>query len=119
MEEKRRFLRVDLCAEVMYSVLPMQAPLGRSESRDIGEGGICFLMDERVDVGTVLHLKIRLPDVNRTYIETLAKVVWQKEEGDKYLTGVEFRESDSFKQINVSAFIMKFIKDLESYYEPS
>lgn len=107
-----------MCAEVEYEILPMQAPVCKSESENLCGGGICFLMDKKINPGTVLHLKFWLPDVNRTQIETLAKVVWQKEMDGKYLTGVEFRDEDIFKQVNVSAFIMKFIKELESYYEP-
>ncbi|MEI6631292.1 MAG: PilZ domain-containing protein, partial [bacterium] len=52
-----------------------------SVTRDISAGGMLFVSNEPLDIGSILEMKIELPD-NEEPIECLARVVRIDEAGD-------------------------------------
>lgn len=85
--EQRTSKRVELVTDVKYSVLvPSQSGL----IKNISEGGLCLLLDERLPKGSILRVEFNLPGEKPSHIEALVKVIWQKAGEDKFLTGVKF-----------------------------
>lgn len=114
MEEKRKFVRIDLCIEVTYEILPMF--IGKGEGKNLSEGGLCFLTEKVLENNTALLLKFNLPDSENTHIECTGRVIWQKIGDTGYLTGIEFLKSgDFFKQLKIQRFVSDYFKDVEKY----
>ena len=116
MEERRRYVRIDLCTQVEYEILPMQSPF-KAESKNISAGGLCLLADREISPGTILRLKFYLPDKEKTYVESLGRVVWQKKENGGYLTGIEFKNISPHLELKLSMFVLNFLKEIENYSE--
>ena len=87
-KEKREFERKELSIEVKYSVLHPSYESGLA--RNISQGGVCILIDRNLKKESILRLEFTLPGENPEHIEVLGKVVWQKKEDDKFLTGIKF-----------------------------
>ena len=118
MEERRKYVRVDLCTQVKFEILPMHSPL-KAESKNISAGGLCLLVDREIPPGTILHLKFYLPDEEKTYVESLGRVVWQKKESEGYLTGIEFKNINPHLELKVNMFVLNFLKEMENYLKSS
>lgn len=114
MEEKRKYIRIDLCIEVAYEILPMHQGIFSAKSKNISEGGMCFLTYSIIPSGSILRLKFCIPDEARTIIECLARVIWQKEIDKGFLTGIEFRDKDINLQMKLGVFVLKFLKKIET-----
>lgn len=113
MEEKRRTVRIDLCMDVTYEILPMCQGMFPCMARNISEGGMCFLSRNEVVIASIIRLRFILPDEARTRMECLARIVWQKKVDTGYLVGIEFRDQDLKIQIKIGVFVLKFNKELE------
>lgn len=114
MEDRRKFVRIDLCIEVSFEVLPMV--LGKGESVNLSGGGLCFTTEKELVNNAVLLLKFNLPDAEKTHIECTGKVIWQKISDQGYLTGIEFlKESDFFKQLKIQKFVADYFRQVEQY----
>ena len=87
-KEKREFERKELNVEVRCSVLHPSYESGLA--RNISQSGICISIDRNLKKESILRLEFTLPGENPEYIEVLGKVVWQKKEDDKFLTGIKF-----------------------------
>ena len=111
MEERRKFIRLDLCIEISYEVLPMD--LGKAESKNISEGGLCFLTDKILKNNTALLLKFNLLCPEKTHIECTGRVMWQKIDDKGYLTGVEFLSSDISNQLIIQKFVSDYLRRTE------
>jgi c-di-GMP-binding flagellar brake protein YcgR len=118
MEERRKYLRLDLCTEVEYEILPMHISF-LGETKNISAGGMCFLADREFKLDSALRLRFFLPDRERTFIESLARVVWQKKTDRGFLTGIEFRNLSPHLELRLNIFVLNFLKEVESYQEPS
>jgi len=116
MKERRRYVRIDLCTQVEYEILPMQLPL-KAETKDISAGGLCLLVDREMQPGTILHLKFYLPDKEKTYVESLGRVVWQRKKNGGYLTGIEFKNISPYLELKLNMFVLSFLKEMEDYLE--
>jgi hypothetical protein len=81
---KRNYDRLDFIREVQYKVL--RRPFTCVFSQNISAKGMCLLLDDEFNPGTVLELNFNIPGQKTKTISTYSKVVWQKD----YLTGVEF-----------------------------
>lgn len=75
MEEKRKFLRVRTDFGLKYKIKDSPSPLIKAVSVNIGEGGIMMKISEKLDIGTILELKITLFSPHVT-ISTLTRVVY-------------------------------------------
>jgi len=119
MRERRRYVRVDLCTQVEYEILPMQMSPSQGETKNISAGGLCLLADKKMSPDTILHLKFYLPDKDKTYVETLGRVVWQKKVEEGYLTGIEFKNINPHLELKLSMFVLNFLKEIKEYSEPT
>jgi len=81
---KRTHDRLDFIEKVHYKLL--KQPYQSIFSQNISAMGMCLLLDEEVNPGTILELNFDMPGQEIETISTYSKVVWQRD----YLTGVEF-----------------------------
>ncbi len=115
MQDHRKFLRVDICTEVEYQILPLNSVF-KSRTKNISRNGLCFLTKDELKVGTLLLLKFYLPDKEKTQIECVGRVIWQKKaDNTGYFTGVEFRDLDVEKELKILLFILQYLKEIEEY----
>lgn len=86
--DRRRAGRVDLKTTVKYSLV---TPSFESALiRNISSTGLCILINRKLPEGSVLRVEFQLPGDKPENIEALARVVWQRQEGEDLLTGVKF-----------------------------
>ena len=95
--ERRRFLRVGANFVLSYYIIPGQVQKSdMTMTRNVSLGGICFTTDKNFPVGTLLHLTLRLPKVDKL-IEVIGEVVYIKQEKNKKLLfdiGVKFLKAE-------------------------
>ncbi len=115
MEERRRYVRIDLCIEVEYKVLREEKVSGGAKSKNISEGGMCFLARDKLKKNTLLALKFHLPDRKISVIDCKGKVIWQSKEGEGYLTGIEFIDLDTNSRFLIKTFVSRFMSELLDY----
>lgn len=66
-------------------------PMTWSEGVNISYGGLAFSVNQCLDINDVIQL--RIPTVDPPF-EAHARVAWCKPDGDAFLVGVEFLDSD-------------------------
>lgn len=77
--ERRRFVRVSGNFVVSYTdVTTQETKSDITQTKNISLGGILFTTDREFPLGTILKIKLRLPD-SREYINLKVKVVGSKE----------------------------------------
>ena len=76
-QERRRFVRLDTTLPVTYRVLP-SSTAQVATTKDIGGGGICVFLTQRLSVGTPLEIEVRLPN-RPTPVCLTGEVVWCEE----------------------------------------
>ncbi len=86
--ERRSSQRVELISNVTYSVVMPSYQTGLI--RDISEGGLCLMLPQPLASGTILNVEFDLHGEQSEHIKALVRVVWQKQEADKFQTGVKF-----------------------------
>lgn len=86
--ERRRFEREELNTEVKYTVL--FPSIHKGIARNISQGGLCLLINEQLNKGSILRVEFALPEEAAAHIEAVVKVMWQRRQGDKFLTGLQF-----------------------------
>lgn len=107
--ERRRFPRLAVSLIVDYSV-SKTASIARAQTRDISAGGICLVVYEDIKAGTVLELKIYLPD-NASPIAAKGKVIWKTEfsfssdSKSRFDMGIEFSEIGESDRQKISLYI--------------
>ncbi|NQS99516.1 MAG: PilZ domain-containing protein [Candidatus Omnitrophica bacterium] len=115
MQERRHFPRLVAAVDVEYKVLPEGArPQTETVTKNIGAGGICLIVYEKVEVGRILNLKLHLPDTNLV-VQAKGKVLWssyftmERDARDRYDLGIEFTEISESDQQKLSLYIFKLI----------
>lgn len=110
--EQRKFVRVNkevsfawrkLQPEEVKSLLPVI-----SRTVNISAGGLQFISDELLTIGTYLDIELYLPDFT---IETLAKVVHAgrvETEKDKYRIGLQFINLPKDVELELKSYLEKF-----------
>lgn len=85
-KERRKHTRLQKILDVSYTV--RKKPFLKSSARttDISEGGMKIVLDEKLPTGTILELKVPLPDSKGTQ-DIEAEVVWSEESPDKSSSG--------------------------------
>ena len=65
---------------------------------DLTTGGALLIADRELEIGTILHLRMDLPDgfANKDHLEFNAKVVWHRPDDDPdfFKTGLKLSEID-------------------------
>lgn len=115
-EEKRKFLRVRADFGVQYKIKDSDSPPIKAVSVNIGERGIMMKIPKKLDIGTILKLKITLPLPHVT-ISTLARVVYVLDnywdEYPPYRCGVEFLELKEKDREAIRKFVNETIAKLD------
>jgi c-di-GMP-binding flagellar brake protein YcgR len=114
-EEKRKFLRVRTDFGIKYKIKDSDSPLIKAVSINIGEGGIMMKIAKKLDIGTILELKITLPSPYLT-ISTLGRVIYVLDnywdEYPPYRCGVEFLELKKKDKELIRKFVNETIAKL-------
>jgi len=97
--ERRKFIRIKGSFVISYSdISSVQAKSDISQTKDVSLGGILFTTDRKFEVGTILRIKLKLPE-SPDYLKVKVKVVGSRERAKNilYETRVRFisiREED-------------------------
>lgn len=105
--EKRRTKRVGSLLPIQYKNLRRIAdPAGRSISRNISEGGVCFSSNDFISLACRLVVEITLPTVTKP-IKAISKVAWIR----KSASGNEYELGNQFLDITKEdkAYIVDFV----------
>lgn len=96
-KERRKHVRFKKTIDVYYTVRKKPFLKNNARTADISEGGIKIVLDEKLAKGTILELKISIPNSNRTQ-DVEGEIVWSEEAPDKpasgkriFYSGVKFR----------------------------
>lgn len=96
MENRRKFVRLNMLADVFYKKRSFLRMKKLSAVKNISKGGICLIAYEDLKKGDLLDLKIYLSDDKRS-ITGIGRVAWTKEfvigdvfKGKRLDVGVEF-----------------------------
>lgn len=90
-EERRQHKRMEKNLEVEYSV-EKKPHLKNGKTVNISEGGMKLRLDEKLAKGTIVDLKIYMPENNKT-IEVEGEVSWTKECDGRDASGKRFFHS--------------------------
>lgn len=75
--ERRKFVRFKQALEVSYLV-KKKSSIKNGKSVDLSEGGMKLLLDEKLAKGTIINLRIGIPETRQT-AEAEGEVVWCEE----------------------------------------
>ncbi|MBU1121262.1 MAG: PilZ domain-containing protein [Candidatus Omnitrophica bacterium] len=113
MEETRKFVRIDWPVLVQYKTL--EEPFTKDEiiGKNVSEGGVSFIVYERLLKGTKLDMQIQTP-FDSLPIFSKAKVSWIRNVGEehekKFEIGVEFTKVDPKDTTRLKKYIDNEIK---------
>lgn len=101
--DQREFVRVPNCSEVAYTTAS-SGKKKKSEVKDISQSGICFIVEENLEVGTVIDVSLTLEHLDYCFVAK-GVVRWVNEivKNRRYEAGVKFidlPEPDVRKLIN-------------------
>ena len=88
-KDEREYLRHSVNVPLEVTTLP-SSPRTTRQGINLSYGGLSFLMEECLDSGQIIHL--RIPTIDPPF-DANARVVWCRAEGDAWLVGVEFLDS--------------------------
>ena len=115
-KERRRFPRVRADFGVQYKIKDSDSPPIKAISVNIGKKGIMIKIPKKLDIGTLLELKITLPSPHVT-ISTLGRVVYVLDnywdEYPPYRCGVEFLELKEKDREAIRKFVNEAIAKLD------
>lgn len=93
MQERRKYVRLNVCLDVSYTIEGREGSYYKSITRNISPNGARFAVIEQLPKGTVLCINIKIPTRTEP-IPVKARIVWSKKEDikqkDMYDTGLEF-----------------------------
>lgn len=108
MGEKRKFIRLNKKFKIEYHLHKKKTSSLISVSENIGQGGICLILNEQIEKNTEIELRFYLPEF-KELIACEGRVVWQNEvaKDDKkyYYTGVEFIDIEEQDKLKISRYI--------------
>lgn len=111
MIERRKHARFDATLKITWGKTGKQPINNTAFSKNISEGGICIIVDEKIDAGEILNLKIGL--TSQGIIQIQGKIDWVngfpmikgEKYKEKYATGIEFINVSPVKQKQIKQFI--------------
>lgn len=113
MEERRRFVRLNTSVKVEYSVIGKDEEEMNSSTKNISLGGICLFLDNLVERGTVLGLKIFILQ-EIAPIQARGRIVWieefavgQEDRAKHIEAGIEFVEITDADRERLSKYIFR------------
>jgi PAS domain S-box-containing protein len=108
--EKRQFKRIYYNMEIEVS-LPV-SEMKSARTIDISLGGICFASSKKLEIGKEVEIKIKLPKMDNVLC-VLGTIAWSSpadsisDNGDKYKTGIEFKNINKKTKKILSDFIQE------------
>ncbi len=96
VKDRRAFIRLDIVLEVDYRLRHSQGEFVHSSSKDVSPGGIKLLIQEKVEVGSILDVVLRI-STSKTVCKATGEVVWVEESKSKAgynEAGIRIREVD-------------------------
>ncbi len=105
--ERREFRRIKTSSPIEYRFLNSER-FSNSVTCDISEGGISFITDGAVPLGTHLYFEAKLRNRPQA-IYGIAKIVWSTKVpySEKHRIGLEFTEVGSISKADITAFIQE------------
>jgi type II secretory ATPase GspE/PulE/Tfp pilus assembly ATPase PilB-like protein len=115
--DKRAFSRLNSKVNIRYMTFKSQEQLLKrgltpeqlSVTKDISAGGLLFVSDEPVSIGSILELKIELPYAEEP-IECLARVVRIDEQEKKYNIAVCFLDITNAERARLNKYVETELK---------
>jgi len=117
MGEKRKYLRLDLNVRVNWKKIDDTADVVGEfpdTTRNISAGGFCLNMNEQLQIGDRLQIRMELP--SKKFISAQGRVVWIREfeidrRTDKktYDTGIEFTEIGNEDREEINTFVLSYL----------
>lgn len=112
MLERRKHSRIDADLKIVWAKTDKQAIDNTALSKNISEGGICIIVDEKINAGEILNLKINLSSKNTIQIQ--GKTAWVSEfpmiHGEKceekYVIGIEFINMPPAAREQIKRFVL-------------
>ena len=116
MKEKRKFVRVNKLLNVTYRIPGENPREGKSLTQNISGGGFRFMINEGLEVGTLLEVEIALPDALEPILAK-GRVAWIEKlqmdsdpGGDYFEAGVNFEEIGSVEKSRIFSFVYESVK---------
>ena len=114
MQEKRSFVRIDWPVIIRYKTLEEPYTEDHIRGKDISEGGVSFILYERLAKGTRLDLDIQVP-FDSMPIFVKGDIAWIRQIGEEHAktfeVGVSFSEVDEHDKRRLKMYIENEIKD--------
>jgi hypothetical protein len=101
-QERRRFRRLKINCPVEYRFFN-GSRYNQSVTCDIGEGGVSFLVDGPIDIGSHIYFHAKLKNRPQEFYG-IARVQWSAQEpySEKFKVGLEFVETGSILRSDIS-----------------
>ena len=117
MQENRRFVRIEWPVVIHYKTLEEPYTQDQIVGKDISEGGISFIVYERLAKEMNLDLEIHTP-FDSMPVFAKGKVAWIKKAGEEHAkafeVGVEFTAVDPKDEKRFKKYINQEIKERRS-----
>jgi len=117
MGKKRDFVRLNLNVRVDWKkIIETSDFVGEfpDATRNISAGGLCLSMDERLQIGDKLQLRMKLP--SEKIINAQGRVVWirefeinSREYKKTFDTGIEFTEIRDEDREKINKFVLTYL----------
>jgi len=112
MEERRRFIRLEVPIEVKYVVEEDSDPVRkRVATKDLSCDGLRFISERKLDEGSLLDLNLTIPGATNP-VHIKGKTIWSKklstEDAAPFEVGLEFVQ---IEEDNKNTFL-KYLCDL-------
>lgn len=114
-EEKRRFVRLNVLTDIVYTKRQAPEKEKLSLAKNISMGGICLIVYEELKKSDMLDLKIFLPE-DKTPISAAGRVDWVKEfligdayKGRRFDVGIEFIEISEENKNKINKYVFSHI----------
>jgi c-di-GMP-binding flagellar brake protein YcgR len=115
--DKREFPRLSFDVELKYEVLNLSPKTQISRVKNISVGGVCIMIFEKVETGTLMKIELSLLNEDKPIVAT-GKVVWVEQceilstnfFSASYNCGVEFVDISPQDQESINHHMMIDIK---------
>lgn len=116
MDEKRQYYRLKDKVKLVYKVSG-ETKKRTAKTLDVGAGGLCLPLVERVKPGLLLELSLYLPEDTQPF-KLSGKIAWQRPIpkkdifGDNYYeTGIEFQQMSLKEKLQIIHYVHTEIKN--------
>jgi len=114
MKEKREYVRLDLNVKVDWKKIGETSDPSdefTDKTKNISVGGLCLIVNEKLNVGDKLQIGLELP--SKKIINTEGRVMWineyeifGKEEEQFYDVGIEFMKTSKDEREEIKEFVL-------------